>query len=162
MNPCFSEFLEATPQDRRDVFLSAATRLGTPEQTVEKDFWVAWTLDVLFNGLPVGHPRFLFKGGTSLSKAYGLISRFSEDIDITICRDDLGQDASVRELENMNPSQGIVCGRRSSFLVRITGTASTSGCSSRLFAWANRRKLRKPDTRCFREARVKGLLVAMM
>lgn len=102
MNPGFSEFLDATPQDRRDVFLSAAARLGTPEQNVEKDFWVTWTLDVLFNGLPVGHPRFLFKGGTSLSKAYGLISRFSEDIDITVFREDLGQAASVSELENMS------------------------------------------------------------
>ena len=69
MNPGFSEFLEATPQDRRDVFLSAAARLGTPAQNVEKDFCVTWTLDVLFNGLPAGHPGFLFKGGTSLSKA---------------------------------------------------------------------------------------------
>src|SRR6266567_8933594 len=102
MNPGFSEFLRAAPRDRRDVFLGAATRLGTPEQNVEKDFWVAWTLDVLFNGLPAGHPRFLFKGGTSLSKAYGLISRFSEDIDITVFRDDIGQAATVEELEALS------------------------------------------------------------
>jgi hypothetical protein len=70
MNPGFSKFLQATSQDRRDVFLSAAARLGTSEQNVEKDFWVTWTLDVLFNGLPEDHPRFLFKGGTSLSKGY--------------------------------------------------------------------------------------------
>src|ERR1043165_9449698 len=98
MNPGFSEFLKATRQDRRDVFLATAARLGTPAQNVEKDFWVSWTLDVLFNGLPLGHPRFLFKGGTSLSKCYGLISRFSEDIDITVFREDLGQAASVQEL----------------------------------------------------------------
>jgi hypothetical protein len=102
MNSGFSEFLRAAPRDRRDVFLAAATRLGTPEQNVEKDFWVAWTLDVLFNGLPAGHPRFLFKGGTSLSKAYGLISRFSEDIDITVFREDIGQAASVPELEGLS------------------------------------------------------------
>ena len=102
MNPGFAEFLKASPRDRRDVFLNAAARLGTPEQNVEKDFWVTWTLDALFNGLPAGHPRFLFKGGTSLSKAYGLISRFSEDIDITVFREDLGQAASVPELEAMS------------------------------------------------------------
>ncbi len=102
MNPSFSEFLGAKPEDRRDVFLGAARRLGTPEQNVEKDFWVTWTLDVLFNGLPDGHPRLLFKGGTSLSKAYGLISRFSEDIDITVFREDLGQAASVEELEALS------------------------------------------------------------
>jgi predicted nucleotidyltransferase component of viral defense system len=102
MNSGFSEFLRGAPRDRRDVFLGAATRLGTPEQNVEKDFWVTWTLDVLLSGLPAGHPRFLFKGGTSLSKAYGLISRFSEDIDITVFREDLGQEASVPELKALS------------------------------------------------------------
>ncbi len=84
------------------MFLGTASRLGTPERNIEKDFWVTWTLDLLFNGLPAGHPRFLFKGGTSLSKAYGLISRFSEDIDITVFREDLGQSASVQELEALS------------------------------------------------------------
>lgn len=102
MNPGFAEFLSAKPEDRRDVFLGAARRLGTPEQNVEKDFWVTWTLDALFNGLPAGHPRFLFKGGTSLSKAYGLISRFSEDIDITVFPEDLGLEASIEELEALS------------------------------------------------------------
>jgi hypothetical protein len=102
MNAEFSEFLAAQPEDRRDAFLGAARRLGTPEQNIEKDFWVTWTLDVLFNGLPQGHPRLLFKGGTSLSKAYGLISRFSEDIDITVFREDLGQPASIEQLEALS------------------------------------------------------------
>lgn len=102
MSPGFLEFLSARPEDRRDAMLGAARRLGTPEQNVEKDFWVTWTLDALFNGVPDGHPRLLFKGGTSLSKAYGLISRFSEDIDITVFREDLGQAASVEELEALS------------------------------------------------------------
>ena len=59
-------------------------------------------LDALFNGLQAGGPRLLFKGGTSLSKAYGLISRFSEDIDITVFRDDIGQAATVDELEALS------------------------------------------------------------
>ena len=74
-------------------------------------FWVAWKLDVLFNGLPAGHPRFLVKGGTSLSKAYGLISRFSEDIDITVFREDIGQAASVPELEGLSRKKGSVANR---------------------------------------------------
>ena len=56
----------------------------------------------MFKGAAAKGPRPLFKGGTSLSKAYGLISRFSEDIDITIFRDDLGQSASIEELEEMS------------------------------------------------------------
>ena len=51
------------------------------EAIIEKDFWVGWALDTLFNSAKDGGPRLLFKGGTSLSKAFGLISRFSEDID---------------------------------------------------------------------------------
>ena len=99
MNPAFITFLSAAAVDRRDAFLGAAQRLGAPEQNIEKDFWVCWTLDALFNGAKAGGPRLLFKGGTSLSKAFGLISRFSEDIDITIFRDDLGEAATVDELE---------------------------------------------------------------
>jgi hypothetical protein len=105
MNPAFTTFLTAAAEDRRDAFIGAGGKLGTPEQNIEKDFWVGWTLDALFNGAKLGGPRLLFKGGTSLSKAYGLISRFSEDIDITIFRDDLGEGASVEELEKLSGKQ---------------------------------------------------------
>lgn len=98
MNPSFHDVIAANDAERRDLFLGTAARLGTAVQNVEKDFWVCWTLEALFNGLAVGGPRLLFKGGTSLSKAFGLISRFSEDIDITVFRDDLGQAADVAEL----------------------------------------------------------------
>ncbi len=51
---------------------------------------VCLVLDTLFNRLPGNHPRLLFKGGTSLSKSFGLIQRFSEDIDLVVHRKDLG------------------------------------------------------------------------
>ena len=103
MNPAFRRVLAASPEDRRGLFVAAAQRLGTTERYVEKDFWVCWTLDALFNGRPTsGGPRLLFKGGTSLSKAFGLISRFSEDIDITVFREDLGQPASCEDLEQLS------------------------------------------------------------
>ena len=105
MNPLFNEVLSSSAEDRRDLFVTSARRLGTNERNLEKDFWVCWTLDALFNELPDGGPRLLFKGGTSLSKAFGLISRFSEDIDITVFRDDLGQGATVEELEAMSGKQ---------------------------------------------------------
>lgn len=105
MNTDFHTIIAASDADRRDLFLGAAARLGTAVQSVEKDFWVCWTLDALFNGLAAGGPRLLFKGGTSLSKAFGLISRFSEDIDITVFRDDLGQGADVAELDALSGKQ---------------------------------------------------------
>jgi hypothetical protein len=102
MTEGFQAVLAASDEERRDLFVGAADRLRTNEQNIEKDFWVCWTLDALFNELEIGGPRLLFKGGTSLSKGYGLIERFSEDIDITVFREDIGQPATFEELENLS------------------------------------------------------------
>jgi nucleotidyltransferase AbiEii toxin of type IV toxin-antitoxin system len=98
INPAFMTVLAADADARRGLFATTARRTGASERNAEKDFWVCLTLDVLFNGLEPGGPRLLFKGGTSLSKAYGLIARFSEDIDVTVFRDDLGQAGSIEQL----------------------------------------------------------------
>ncbi|MGH6870449.1 MAG: nucleotidyl transferase AbiEii/AbiGii toxin family protein [Rhizomicrobium sp.] len=105
MVPGYATFLSADQQERRDAFLGGARRLGTVEQNVEKDFWVCWTLAALFDGRPASQPRLLFKGGTSLSKTFGLISRFSEDIDVTVFRNDLGQNIAVEDLEKLSGRQ---------------------------------------------------------
>ena len=102
MNPDFSRLLASPVADRRDLFLATATRLGTTVQNVEKDFWVCWPLDALFNGQQPGGPRLLVKGGTSLSKGHGQIERFSEDIDITVFRADIDAPASVEDLEALS------------------------------------------------------------
>ena len=98
----YATVIRAPARDRLDLFLATANRLGAPIGNVEKDFWVCWTLEALYHRLPADRPRLLFKGGTSLSKAYGLIERFSEDIDVTVFRDDLEQAASVEELESLS------------------------------------------------------------
>jgi hypothetical protein len=67
----------------------AQDKLGLPPATIEKDFWVCWTLKKLFD-LPDWGKHLTFKGGTSLSKGWALIKRFSEDIDIVINRNALG------------------------------------------------------------------------
>lgn len=105
MNPDFNRLLAASAADRRDLFLATAARIGTTVQNVEKDFWVCWTLDALFNGLPPGGPRLLFKGGTSLSKGYGLTERFSEDIDITVFRTDIEAEISIDALEKLSQNK---------------------------------------------------------
>ena len=68
----YADFISAPAKDRLAVFGETANRLGTPVGNIEKDFWVCWTLDALYNRLADDNPRMLFKGGTSLSKAYGL------------------------------------------------------------------------------------------
>ncbi len=98
----FKTVLSASEKDRRDLFVSTGGRIGSVEQNIKKDFWVCWTLEALFNGLQPGGPRLLFKGGTSLSKGFGLIARFSEDIDITVFREDIGEPATVEELESIS------------------------------------------------------------
>jgi len=98
----YREIIAAPARDRLDLFLAAANRLGAPIGNIEKDFWVCWTLNALYHERPIGEPRLLFKGGTSLSKAWGLIQRFSEDIDITVFRDDLDEAVSVEELEALS------------------------------------------------------------
>ena len=82
-------FARRPAADREAYFREAAARVGLPPHVIEKDFWVCWTLKRLFS-LECLKENLLFKGGTSLSKAYRLIRRFSEDIDISIRRDSLG------------------------------------------------------------------------
>ncbi|AJE46525.1 nucleotidyl transferase AbiEii/AbiGii toxin family protein [Celeribacter indicus] len=90
MSESYTRFLALSSRDQKDVFEAAADRLDTLPSYVEKDFWVCFVLDALYKRLPDGHPQLLFKGGTALSKAYGLIRRFSEDIDLVVYRDGLG------------------------------------------------------------------------
>lgn len=78
------------PADRRRLLCEEGQqRLGLTPASIEKDFWVCWTLRALF-GLPQWGEHLTFKGGTSLSKGWRLISRFSEDIDVVIEREHLG------------------------------------------------------------------------
>jgi len=74
-------FLAMSADDRREALAVAADRSGRPLHLLEKDVWVVWTLATLF-GSELGK-HLVFKGGTSLSKAYGVIRRFSEDVDLT-------------------------------------------------------------------------------
>ena len=74
---------KASEQDRRVLFRNTAQQIGLHEAIIEKDFWVCLTLDHLFHHSP-WKAAFTFKGGTSLSKCYGLIQRFSEDIDLIL------------------------------------------------------------------------------
>jgi hypothetical protein len=74
-------FLSLGQADRRDALLKAAGDSGRPPHLLEKDVWLVWTLQQLFDSSFGG--ALVFKGGTSLSKAFGVIDRFSEDIDLT-------------------------------------------------------------------------------
>jgi hypothetical protein len=74
-------FLRLSAKDRRDALGVAADQSGRSAHLLEKDVWVVWALAALY-GSPLGE-HLVFKGGTSLSKAYRVIRRFSEDVDPT-------------------------------------------------------------------------------
>lgn len=74
-------FLLLPAEDRLEALSVAADRSGRPAHLLEKDAWVVWALATLYGSLLGEH--LVFKGGTSLSKAYGVIRRFSEDVDLT-------------------------------------------------------------------------------
>lgn len=69
--------------DRKALFHNTAAKMGMTDAIIEKDFWVCYMLDYLFHRSQWKY-NIAFKGGTSLSKAYGLIERFSEDIDLIL------------------------------------------------------------------------------
>lgn len=72
------------PDDERlELFRNTSDKIGLQDAIIEKDFWVCYTLDYLFHRSP-WKDKLSFKGGTSLSKAFGVIHRFSEDIDLIL------------------------------------------------------------------------------
>ena len=82
-------FLQLPAERRRRAFQQVDEAMGLQAFSVEKDFWVCWTLRELFTQSGIGE-HLTFKGGTSLSKAWRLIERFSEDIDLIVDKEALG------------------------------------------------------------------------
>jgi hypothetical protein len=76
------KFLKYPPEYQNEILVACADKLDKPALILEKDIWVCLTLDKLFS-MP-NALNMVFKGGTSLSKAFNIIDRFSEDVDVTI------------------------------------------------------------------------------
>ncbi len=83
------DFARLSPGQKKLFFDAAASEVGLPTHIIEKDFWVCWLLDLLFS-LDEIKDHLTFKGGTSLSKVYDTIRRFSEDVDISVEKSYLG------------------------------------------------------------------------
>jgi hypothetical protein len=75
-------FLALPPRERCLYIEQAAIRRNVSAVVIEKDFWVCWMLGILFQSEFAG--SLVFKGGTALSKVFGVIERFSEDIDLSL------------------------------------------------------------------------------
>lgn len=95
--------------EQRVYFEQAGATMGLYAPYVEKDFWVCWVLNRLYSQ-PNLSDHITFKGGTSLSKVWGVIQRFSEDIDLTINRDFLGfggEDSPEKATSNNKKKDGL-------------------------------------------------------
>jgi hypothetical protein len=83
------EFARRPSGDLQDVFRRVGEQRTLGAHIIEKDFWVCWLLRLIFTDAEFGG-HLVFKGGTSLSKVFGVIQRFSEDIDLSVDPDWLG------------------------------------------------------------------------
>lgn len=88
-----SLFHEIPEEEKAEIYNAIATKTGMGAYAVEKDWWVVQTLAIIFE-MEIGK-HLVFKGGTSLSKAWGLIDRFSEDIDLAANRDFFGYEGDL-------------------------------------------------------------------
>lgn len=75
-------YFNISANEQSEILQYYSDKLSRRDIILEKDIWLCWVLDVIFN-IPNRHPM-AFKGGTSLSKVFGAINRFSEDVDITL------------------------------------------------------------------------------
>lgn len=102
------------PEEKRtDLFRATSQKLNIHEAVIKKDFWVCWILDYLFQQSP-WKSQLIFKGGTSLSKGYGLIERFSEDIDLILdwellgyTKDDPWEDRSYTQQDKFSKTANL-------------------------------------------------------
>ena len=92
---------------KRIVLEQTATKVGLPVESVEKDLWVTAVLECVFS-LPYAD-KFVFKGGTSLSKVWNHIERFSEDIDLAIDRSQFGfeGDLTIRQIKKLRKKSSL-------------------------------------------------------
>lgn len=90
-------FIKLSNKDKINIFNQTSERTGLPSSAVEKDWWVTLSLNIIFS-LPYSN-QIIFKGGTSLSKAWNLIERFSEDIDLVIDRKHLGFEGELSKTQ---------------------------------------------------------------
>ena len=97
---------KVSAKDREALFRNTAAKMGMSEAIIEKDFWVCYMLDYLFHRC-AWKENLAFKGGTSLSKAYDLIERFSEDIDLILDWRVLGYGINEPWEERSNTKQDI-------------------------------------------------------
>ena len=100
-----SKWFDVSDRDKQVAYEQVAQKVNLPDYAVEKDWWIVQTLAILFE-TEVGR-HMVFKGGTSLSKAWGLIDRFSEDIDLAVDRNFYGFEGDLGKKQRILTSRKV-------------------------------------------------------
>lgn len=102
-----NNFFTLTTAQQRTILEQTAIKKALPKQAIEKDLWVTTILQIVFS-LPCAD-SLVFKGGTSLSKVWGLINRFSEDIDLAIDRSlfELEGDLTKKQVKKLRKASSV-------------------------------------------------------
>lgn len=114
-----NRFLKADEKNRKRMIEQVQEHVKLPPQSIEKDLWVTQVLHALFS-LPVSD-KLIFKGGTSLSKAWNLIDRFSEDIDLAIDPLFLGKpegDPTKRQIKKLRKASSLFVAEKLAEMLR--------------------------------------------
>ncbi|MFZ4378041.1 MAG: nucleotidyl transferase AbiEii/AbiGii toxin family protein [Saprospiraceae bacterium] len=98
-----SRWLQLSTTDKQAIFNEVSAQINLPSAAIEKDWWVVRTLELVFASSIAPHT--VFKGGTSLSKAWNIIDRFSEDIDLALDRRFLGMEKPDSEMSGSQVSK---------------------------------------------------------
>jgi predicted nucleotidyltransferase component of viral defense system len=98
-----SRWLQLSTTDKQATFNEVSAQINLPSAAIEKDWWVVRTLELVFASSIAPHT--VFKGGTSLSKAWNIIDRFSEDIDLALDRRFLGMEKPDSEMSGSQVSK---------------------------------------------------------
>lgn len=122
-------FFDLKERQQRILLEQTAVRIGIPVQAVEKDLWVSTLLHIVFS-LPFAD-KLVFKGGTSLSKSFGLIERFSEDIDLIVDRTLWGvdDDLTKKQIKKLRKSSSLFV--RDAFATELSAAVENFGLASR-------------------------------
>ena len=102
-----NDYITLTTAQQRTILEQTAIKKALPKQAIEKDLWVTTILHIVFS-LPCAD-SLVFKGGTSLSKVWGLINRFSEDIDLAIDRSvfELDGDLTKKQVKKLRKASSV-------------------------------------------------------
>jgi hypothetical protein len=130
-------FLGLPRRERQIYFTEAAIRRNLSPVILEKDFWVCWLLGLLFES--EFSDSLVFKGGTSLSKVFGVIDRFSEDVDLSLSPEFLGLPdvGTTRNQANkwMNKAEEACCAAVEAQILPYLETVATNSLGSTVTTW---------------------------